>query len=61
MQGVQMGMEIRCHMVGRDGCRDGVLCVRANQCWIPVNSEGLVLIDDQWTLGAATRADSTRI
>lgn len=57
-----MGMEIGCHVVGGDGGRGRVL-VRADQCWVPVNSEGLVLIDDQRALGAAAAAcaDSTRL
>lgn len=54
-----MGVEIGCHMVGRDSGRGRVLCIRADQCWVPVNSEGLVLIDDQRALGAAAAAACT--
>lgn len=61
VQGVQVGVEIGCHVVGRDGGSSRVLCVRADQCWVPVNGEGFILIDDQRTLGAAACADSTRL
>lgn len=53
VEGVKVGMEIGCHVVGRDGGRGSVLCVRADQCRVPVNSESLILINDQRALGAA--------
>lgn len=56
---VQMGMEIGCHVVRGDCGRDGVLGIGADQSWVPVNSEGLILINDQWALGAAACAAST--
>lgn len=59
---VQVGMEIGCHMVGGHGGRGRVLCVRADQCWVPVNSKGLILINDQRALcAAAGSTDSTRL
>lgn len=64
MQGVQVWMEIGGHVVGGDSDRGGVLCVGADQCWVPVNGERLVLIDDQRALVAAAAAactDSTRL
>lgn len=53
VQVVKMGMEICCHVVGGDGRRGGVLCIRADQGRVSVNGEGLVLINDQRALGAA--------
>lgn len=59
VQGVQVGMEIGCHMVGGDSGGSRVLGVGADQCWVPVNGKGFVLIDDQRALGAAAHTDST--
>lgn len=63
VQGVQVWMEIGSHVVGGDGDRGSVLCVGADQCWVPVNGKRLILIDDQRALGVATaaHADSTSL
>lgn len=56
---VQVGMEIGCHVVRGDCGRHGVLGVRPDQSWVPVNGEGLILINDQRALGAAACAASS--
>lgn len=61
VQGVQVWMEIGGHVVGGNCDRGSVLCVGADQCWVPVNSERLVLINDQRALVAAALTDSTRL
>lgn len=55
VQGVQVSVEIGRDVIGRDGDSNRVLCIRADQCWVPVNGESFILIDDQRTLGAAAR------
>lgn len=55
MEGVQVRVEVCGHMIGGDCCSAGdrVFGVRSDQRWVPVDSEGFVLIDDEWALGAA--------
>lgn len=63
MEVVQVRVEKSCNVVGGDGHRGGVLGV-TDQRRVPVNSEGLVLVDDQRALGATTAAaaaDATRL
>lgn len=52
---VQVRVEIGCDVIGRDGDGGGVLGI-TDQRRVPVNGEGLVLVDDQRALGGGRRA-----